>query len=96
MFERGKVPKCSIFEISSGELTNPLFYEEIENLIDKIEPHKSDFKKLKSDYPEIHMVLEVVIELGNETPALNFSNRTVELMAYLEADIDCDIYNRLS
>jgi len=93
MFERGTLPKATSWEYSSGKLTNPYFFEEIEKLIAALKPHKEEFKKLKLAYPELYFVLEVVIYLGDESPGLNLSKETIEFLNYLEAEIDCDIYN---
>jgi hypothetical protein len=93
MHERGKVPVCTIWEHSTGNLTNPNFFEEIEKLIDRLNDHKFEFIKMKSSNPEIEFVLEVVIYLGDETPGLHFSKKTVEFVTEVGGVIDCDIYN---
>ena len=92
-FENGKVPKCTIWELSSGKLKNPYFFKEIEKLIDKLEPHKSELLRLKKENSEFNFVLEVVIFLGDESPGLHFSERAVRFMNELNGTIDCDIYN---
>ena len=92
-FEDGAKPKCTIWEYSSEKLINPLYYEEIEKLIEKLESHKEEFKQLQLKSPEIVFVLQIVIYLGDETPALHFSNKTINFANYLGAKIDCDIYN---
>ena len=92
MFERGVVPKATHWIYSSEKLVNANYYEEIEKLIDDLEPHLKEFKILKEKYPEFTFVLEVVIFMGKETPGLNFSKRTLNFINQLEAVIDCDIY----
>lgn len=92
-FEKGKTPLCTIWEYSSDKLINPFYFQEIENLIDKLEPHKSEFILLKKENAEFTFVLEVVIFLGDETPGLHFSERTVKFINDLNGTIDCDIYN---
>ena len=93
MFERGKVPVCTIWEYSSGDLTNPYYFEEIEKLVAKLSEHKSEFLKLKSENPEVDFILEIVIKLGDETPGLHFSKETIQFVNDIDAVIDCDIYN---
>lgn len=93
MFEKGKVPICTIWEYSTGNLTNPFFFEEIEKLIVILNKHKDEFLKLKANYPETSFVLEVVIYLGDETPGLNFSEKTIGFINDIGGVIDCDIYN---
>jgi hypothetical protein len=93
MFEKGKVPFCTIWEYSTGNLTNPYFFEEIEKLIAKLNKHKFEFIKLKSENPEVEFVLEVVINLGDETPGLHFSKKAMEFVTEVGGVIDCDIYN---
>ena len=93
MYEKGKIPVCTSWKYSSDDLTNPFFFEEIEKLIDKLEPHKEELIRLKTRYPEFKFVLVVVIFLGDESPGLNFSERTISFMNEVEGEIDCDIYN---
>lgn len=92
-FERGQVPKSTIWEYSSGDLINPYYFDEIERLIEVLEPHKNELKLLKAKYDDICFVFEVVIYLGDETPGLNFSKKTMTFLNYIDAEIDCDIYN---
>jgi len=93
MFERGHVPKSTNWRFSTDNLTNPYCYEEIEKLITTLAPYKEEFKQLKQHYPQLYMVLEVVLFLGDETPGLNFSKRVLQFVNELDAEIDCDIYN---
>lgn len=93
MSQNGKVPKCTIWELSSGKLTNPFYFEEIEKLLDILEPHKLELLKLKQAHPKLTFVLQVVIFLGDETPGLHFSERTISFMNDFGGAIDCDIYN---
>jgi hypothetical protein len=93
MLEKGKIPVCTIWEYSTGNLTNPYFFEEIEKLIAELEKHKREFVKLKTENPEMEFVLEVVINLGDETPGLHFSKKTLEFVTEVGGIIDCDIYN---
>ena len=93
MFARGKVPACTIWEYSSGDLNNPYYFEEIEKLVTKLSEHKSEFLKLKSENPEIDFVLEIVIKLGDETPGLHFNKEIIQFVNDIDAIIDCDIYN---
>jgi|TARA_R110002049_G_scaffold217206_2_gene388619 hypothetical protein len=92
-FENGKTPVCTTWELSSGKLTNPYYFEEIEKLIDKLEKHKTELIELKTKNPEFSFVLEVVIFLGDESPGLHFSKRTIQFMNEIKGEIDCDIYN---
>ena len=92
-FENGKTPVCTIWEYCSGKLINPNYFKEIEKLIDKLENHKSELIRLKLRNPEFEYVLEVVIFLGDESPELYFSKRTVKFMNEINGTIDCDIYN---
>ena len=93
MFTRGKVPVCTIWEYSSGDLTNSYYFEEIGKLVAKLSEHKSEFLKLKSENPEVDFILEIVIKLGDETPGLHFSKEIIQFVNDIDAVIDCDIYN---
>ncbi|MCO6148413.1 DUF4279 domain-containing protein [Flavobacterium sp. NRK1] len=92
-FEKGSVPVCTIWEYGTKKLANPFYFEAIEQLIDVLENHTLEFLRLKKDYPSVEYVLEVVIYLGDETPGLSFSNRTVKFINDVGGIIDCDIYN---
>jgi hypothetical protein len=94
MFEKGPIPKSTSWQFSSDNLISPFFFDEIEKLITKLEPHKDEFKELKLKLPELYFFLEVVIYMGDETPGLSFSRNTLEFINYLEAEIDCDIYGQ--
>lgn len=94
MFERGNVPKSTSWRLGTAELINPHFFQEVEKLIATLKPHKDEFKKLKTVYPDFKFVLQVVLYLGDESPGLNFSNETIELINDVGAEIDCDIYNK--
>jgi hypothetical protein len=74
-------------------LTNPYYFEEIEKLIDRLEKHKNELIGLKKQNPEFEYVLEVVIFLGDESPGLHLSQRTIKFMNDVSGTIDCDIYN---
>ncbi|GEM_PF-4935402 len=91
-FENGKTPISTSWEYSSGNLINPDCYEEIEKLLDRLEPHQTEFQKLKNDFPELYFVLEVVLYMGSETPALHFSQRVIKFISFVNGSIDCDIY----
>ena len=93
MFEKGNSPVCTSWKFSSGNLTNPFYYQEIEKLMDSLEKHKDEFIKLKTEMSEFNFSLSIVMFLGDETPGLNFSKRTLSFMNELHGDIDCDIYN---
>jgi len=54
---------------------------------------ESELIELKRQNPEFEYVLEVVIFLGDESPGLNFSERTIKFMNKINGTIDCDIYN---
>lgn len=93
MFSRGKVPVCTIWKYSSEDLINPYYFDEIEKLVEKLNKHKHEFLKLKSENPEIDFVLQTVINLGDETPGLHFDKRIIQFINDIDAVIDCDIYN---
>ncbi|WP_299890900.1 DUF4279 domain-containing protein [uncultured Lacinutrix sp.] len=93
MFENGKTPKCTTWELSSGKLINPYYFEEIEKLINELEKHRNELIGLKKQNPEFSFVLEVVIFLGDKTPGLHFSERTIRFINDIGGTIDCDIYN---
>ena len=92
-FERGQVPKLTSWTYSSGDLINPYYFDEIEKLIETLEPHKQEFRGLKAAFHDISFHLSVVIFLGDSTPGLHFSSRALKFLNYLDAEIDCDIYN---
>ena len=89
----GKTPKCTIWELSSEELINPLYCDEIENLISILNKHKTEFKKLKKENSDIEYVLQIVMYLGDETPALNINQEVLKFINEIDGVIDCDIYN---
>jgi hypothetical protein len=93
LFERGQVPKCTTWEYSTEKLINPNCLNEIEKLVSALEPHKEEFKQLKLHYPQLQIVLQVVLYQGDESPALHFSTSTLAFLNDLGAAIDCDIYN---
>ena len=93
IYEKGHVPKCTSWEISSGKLVNPYFYEEIEKIIIKLEKHKTELIQLKKENPEFVYQFIVVIFLGDESPGLHFSEKTINFLNDIGASIDCDIYN---
>ena len=92
-FERGQVPRFTSWTYSSGDLINAYYFDEIEKLIEALEPHKEEFRGLKGNFQNIAYHLSVVIFLGDNTPGLHFSSRTLNFLNYLDAEIDCDIYN---
>ncbi|WP_419214230.1 DUF4279 domain-containing protein [Maribacter sp. X9] len=92
-FENGKTPVCTIWEYSSVKLTNPFYFKEIEKLIDQLEKHKNELIGLKTQTPDFEYLLEVVLFLGDESPGLHFSQRTIKFMNDIGGTIDCDIYN---
>ena len=93
-YERGKIPKSTNWDYSSGDLVNPYYFEEIEKLIKILTPHTEEFKLFKLHNPTCVLRLVVVIFLGDETPGLNFSENTINFINDLGGSIDCDIYNR--
>jgi hypothetical protein len=92
-FERGQVPKFSSWTYRSGELINAYYFDEIEKLIETLEPYKEEFRALKATFHDVSFHLSVVIFLGDSTPGLHFSTRALNFLNYLDAEIDCDIYN---
>ena len=88
-----KIPKCTIWELSSEELINPLYCDEIENLISILNKHKTEFKKLKKENSEIEYILQIVMYLGDETPALHINQEVLKFINEIDGVIDCDIYN---
>jgi hypothetical protein len=94
IYSRGHIPKCTIWEYSTGNLVNPIYYEAIEQIVAHLLPFKENLKKFKEAYPEVHYVFEVVIYLGDETPGLNFNLEVLSFLNEIGAEIDCDIYNK--
>lgn len=92
-FEKGEVPKATIWEYSSGQLTNPCYFEVMEDMMDVLVPHTEEFIRLKEAIPDLCFVLQVVVYLGDETPGLHFSNKVQQFTRALDAGIDCDIFN---
>ena len=79
-FERGQIPKSTTWEYSSGDSINPFYFDEIEKLIGILEPHKEEFKLFKANCKDIYFVLEVVIFLGDNSPGLSFSRKTMSFL----------------
>lgn len=89
----GKNPKCTIWELSSEELINPSYCDEIENLISILNNHKAEFQKLKKENSEVEYVLQIIMYLGDETPALQINQDVLKFINDVGGFIDCDIYN---
>ena len=91
--KNGKIPVCTSWEYSTGNLTNPFLAEELEKLIKTLSNHTEEFKKLKDTYSELHFVLQVVSYIGDETPGLSFSKNVLDFVNKTSSVIDCDLYN---
>lgn len=92
-FERGQVPVCTVWELSSRELINPNYSDELEHLIDLLNLHLDELLNLKRNYPEVEFWLQVVMYLGDYNPALHFGKKVLKFCNDLDVKIDCDIYN---
>jgi hypothetical protein len=92
MHQRGQLPKATSWVYSTPKLTKPHCYEEIEKLISVLEPYKEELKHFKNSVPDAYLVLEVVLQMGDDTPGLNFSRRAITFINEVGAEIDCDIY----
>jgi len=91
--EKGDRPICTTWEYSSGALTNQIYHKEVTKLIKVLSVHKDELLRLKEENKDIQMVLQVVIYLKDNGPQLYFSKEVIDFLHYLEAEIDCDIYN---
>ena len=91
--KNGKTPVCTSWKYSTGNLTNPFFAGELDELIKTLSKHTKEFKKLKDTYPEFHFVLQVVSYIGDETPGLSFSKNVLDFVNQTSSVIDCDFYN---
>lgn len=91
--KNGIVPVCTSWNYSTDNLINPISYKVIENLIKELIPFKEGLINLKKDYPEFYFVLEVVLTIGDESPALSFNKDVLNFLNEIEAEIDCDLYN---
>jgi len=92
MFARLTVPKCTIWKFGTPKLVNAHYFNEIESLMDVLVLHKQEFINFRNAFPEVELVLQVVIYVGDETPALHFSQRAIAFANAVGAPIDCDIY----
>ena len=92
MYSRGKIPKCTIWEYSIPEFAHWDIHKELNILISKLEPCVEGFKRLKNER-DVNYVLQIVIYLGEETPALHFGSKVINFVSQIDAEIDCDMYN---
>jgi hypothetical protein len=88
----GKRPFCSVWEYASADLTHSNYYAELETLIERLSPHTKEFVRLKNEKIDLFFVLQLVIYVGENSPALSFSTKVIQFLHEVGAEIDCDIY----
>lgn len=93
MRERGNVPKSTCWVFSSRDLVNADYSEEMIKLIKQLSVYEKEFINLKRTDADLSFVLQIVIHLGEETPALSFNLDVLSFVNKVGAIIDCDIYN---
>ncbi|RYY93780.1 MAG: DUF4279 domain-containing protein [Chitinophagaceae bacterium] len=91
--ERGSVPKSTSWSYGTPQWVNPDCSVELERLVAQLQPHVPAFIAFKTQYPEVVLSLQVVLFLGDATPALGFSRAVLGFVHAVGAGIDCDIYN---
>jgi hypothetical protein len=88
----GNRPFCSTWEYASADLTNSNYYAELEKLIASLSLHTKEFVRLKNQKADLFFVLQLVIYVGENSPALSFSTQVIQFLNEVGAEIDCDIY----
>ena len=92
MFERGKVPRCTSWIYETAEFIELDIEPEFNELISILSPYIAGLKKLKNDF-DVEYVFQLVIRIGEHTPALHFGNNITRFASEINAEIDCDMYN---
>lgn len=94
MFARGNIPKCTIWEYALPEFTDWDIEQELNKLVNAMQPFKDGLIRLKKDY-DVNFVIQLVMYLGEETPSLHFGSVVTGFASEIEAEIDCDMYNEI-
>ncbi|MFK7771991.1 MAG: DUF4279 domain-containing protein [Saprospiraceae bacterium] len=90
---RGKIPVTTNWRYSTAKITNPIIFELIEEIYQKLFPIKDKLISFKRDHPEVNYRLQVVFSFGDETPGLSIENHIVNFVSEIGGSLDCDLYN---
>lgn len=92
MLSRGHFPKCTIWEYARPEFTNWDIESELNELVQIMQPFGEGLIRLKKDF-DVHFVIQLVLYLGTDIPALHFGSMITHFAAQIDAEIDCDMYH---
>lgn len=92
-YEKGNIPKCTIWEFSTETLKNPNVSEMIDNVISVLSPVRTKLKEFKKCYPEIYYVLEIVIYHGDLAEGFCLDSSQLFFLVEIDAEVDVDQYN---
>lgn len=91
------LPRCSILDYGLVEVTvdMPDLYDMSEELIDMLEPHKSEFIEVSRKF-DVGLCwttcLWMMTDQSVSTPPIGFSSRVCKFIGDLGASIDIDLY----
>jgi hypothetical protein len=93
MYSSGKVPVCTIWEVSTGRTVNPDISSLISEVLNIVMPYKNKLLDLKNRHCDICYVLEIVISHGDNAAGFAIENDQLCFLSEIGANIDVDQYN---
>ncbi len=90
---RGKIPVTTNWRYSTEKIINPIIYEMIEEIYQKLFPIKDKLIAFKKSHPDINYHLQVVFHFGDESPGLSVDNHIISFLSEIGGHLDCDLYN---
>lgn len=93
IYSKGKTPKCTIWEVSTGKVKNPNMVFMIDKIIRVISPFKEKLIKFRELYTDVVYVFEIVIYHGDNAAGFSLENEQLRFLSEIGAFIDVDQYN---
>ena len=93
MYSRGHIPKCTIWEISTGKVEKPDMDLLIDKIIGTISPFQDKLIEFRRCYQDVTYVFEIVIYHGDHAAGFGLSNEQLRVLSEIGAFIDVDQYN---
>lgn len=93
MHSKGRTPKCTIWEISTGKVKDPNMVLLIDKIIRVISPFKEKLIKFREFYIDVVYVFEIVIYHGDNAAGFSLDNEQLDFLSQIGAFIDVDQYN---